>query len=46
MSDKVTKPGQNKDLGRLTYAEFCMWMGAAIHKSEGFYFRHDSKKNP
>ena len=21
-------------------------MGGAIHKSEGFYFRHDSHKNP
>lgn len=21
-------------------------MGSAIHKSEGFYFRHDSRKNP
>ena len=21
-------------------------MGSAIHQSEGFYFRHDSQKNP
>ena len=31
--------------GTLCYNDFCKWMGGAIHKSEGFYFRHDSIKN-
>jgi Ca2+-binding EF-hand superfamily protein len=33
-------------LGRLNYQDFSKWLGAAIHQSEGFYFRHDSIKNP
>ena len=32
--------------GNLCYADFSKWMGSAIHHSEGFYFRHDSIKNP
>ena len=32
--------------GRINYNDFCRWMGGAIHKSEGFLFRHDSLKNP
>ena len=32
--------------GRLGYADFSKWVGNSIHKSEGFYFRHDSIKNP
>lgn len=30
----------------LNYADFSRWMGVAIHQSEGFYFRHDSIRNP
>jgi len=26
--------------------DFSKWLGNAIHMSEGFYFRHDSIKNP
>lgn len=26
--------------------DFSKWLGNAIHMSEGFYFRHDSVKNP
>ena len=26
--------------------DFSKWLGSAIHMSEGFYFRHDSIKNP
>jgi hypothetical protein len=26
--------------------DFSRWLGNAIHMSEGFYFRHDSVKNP
>lgn len=32
--------------GRLNYADFSKWVGNSIHMSEGFYFRHDSIKNP
>jgi len=36
----------SKKQGRLSYADFSNWMGAAIHQTEGFYFRHDCIKNP
>lgn len=26
--------------------DFSKWLGNSIHQSEGFYFRHDSIKNP
>ena len=32
--------------GKLNYSDFSKWLGSAIHMSEGFYFRHDSIKNP
>ena len=32
--------------GKINYSDFSKWLGNAIHMSEGFYFRHDSKKNP
>ena len=32
--------------GRLVFTDFSKWLGSAIHMSEGFYFRHDSIKNP
>lgn len=35
-----------KKLGKLTYTDFSRWLGTSIHLSEGFYFRHDSIKNP
>jgi len=30
----------------LSYADFSKWVGNTIHSVEGFYFRHDSVKNP
>mgnify|MGYP002630732892 FL=1 len=36
----------HKKKGRLGYMDFSKWLGNAIHMSEGFYFRHDSIKNP
>jgi len=36
----------HKKRGRLSYMDFSKWLGNAIHMSEGFYFRHDSIKNP
>ena len=38
--------GGRTSKGTLNYDDFCKWMGGAIHKSEGFYFRHDSIRNP
>jgi hypothetical protein len=35
-----------KKIGKLSYTDFSRWMGTVIHQSEGFYFRHDSSKNP
>ena len=32
--------------GKLGYSDFSKWVGNSIHHSEGFYFRHDSVKNP
>lgn len=36
----------SKKEGRIGYSDFSKWLGNAIHMSEGFYFRHDSIKNP
>lgn len=36
----------HKKVGRLGYMDFSKWLGNSIHQSEGFYFRHDSIKNP
>jgi len=30
----------------INYNDFCVWLGSTIEPTEGFYFRHDSKKNP
>lgn len=32
--------------GKISYEDFSAWMGNCIHMSEGFYFRHDSIRNP
>ena len=32
--------------GQISYEDFSAWVGQSIHMSEGFYFRHDSVKNP
>mmetsp|Transcript_28218 Transcript_28218/g.21090 ORF Transcript_28218/g.21090 Transcript_28218/m.21090 type:complete len:120 (-) Transcript_28218:1368-1727(-) len=31
---------------RINYTDFSSWFGADIEPVEGFYFRHDSQKNP
>ena len=41
MADK----DRNK-VGRLCYSDFSKWLGTAIHVQQGFYFRHDSVRNP
>lgn len=40
----IDKDSQKK--GRLSYSDFSKWIGSTINQSEGFYFRHDSIKNP
>jgi hypothetical protein len=36
----------NRGDGTMNYQDFSSWVGGAIHQSEGFYFRHDSVRNP
>jgi Ca2+-binding EF-hand superfamily protein len=43
---KLINDKDHKKEGRLGYMDFSKWLGNAIHMSEGFYFRHDSIKNP
>lgn len=43
---KLITDKDSKKQGRLGYMDFSRWLGNAIHMSEGFYFRHDSIKNP
>jgi len=43
---KLIVDKDQKREGRLGYMDFSKWLGNAIHMSEGFYFRHDSIKNP
>lgn len=41
--DKLLKVKDRNGAGRIDFTDFSKWFGNAIHKSEGFYFRHDSK---
>ncbi len=43
---KIVVDKDSKKRGMLAYTDFSKWVGNAIHMSEGFYFRHDSIKNP
>lgn len=43
---KLIVDKDSKKIGRLNYSDFSRWLGSSIHQSEGFYFRHDSHKNP
>ena len=42
----LLKNRDTKRKGKLDFKDFCRWMGPAIEPCEGFYFRHDSVKNP
>jgi hypothetical protein len=35
-----------KGASKISYNAFCSWLGPSIEPTEGYYFRHDSKKNP
>lgn len=43
---KLIVDKDSKREGKISYSDFSKWMGGVIHQSEGFYFRHDSMKNP
>jgi len=43
---KLINDKDHNKVGRIAYADFSKWMGGTIHQSEGFFFRHDSIKNP
>lgn len=43
---KLMEDKASKTKGKISYYDFSKWLGSAIHMSEGFYFRHDSIKNP
>lgn len=40
---KLLKTKDRNGKGEIDFTDFSKWFGSAIHKSEGFYFRHDSK---
>ena len=40
------RSGDKHNVGKVNFTEFCRWFGAVIEPAEGFYFRHDSMKNP
>jgi len=43
---KLVMDKDSKKRGRINYQDFSRWLGSAISQVEGFYFRHDSMKNP
>ncbi len=43
---KLITDKDSKKAGRINYNDFSRWLGSSIHMSEGFFFRHDSVKNP
>lgn len=43
---KLMKDKDHLKRGKLNYGDFSKWLGSAVHMSEGFFFRHDSIKNP
>ena len=44
--NKLLKERDHNNRGRINYQDFSIWFGNSIHQSSGFYFRHDSKRNP
>jgi hypothetical protein len=43
---KLIASKDTQNFGKISYEDFSAWVGNSIHMSEGFYFRHDSVKNP
>ena len=44
--ETLLKNRDSRKYGKIDFKDFCKWMGTSIEPSEGFYFRHDSVKNP
>ena len=44
--NKLMKERDQNSKGKINYQDFSTWFGNSIHQSAGFYFRHDSKRNP
>ena len=42
----LLKLRSKSQLEKINYADFSQWVGSVIEPVEGFYFRHDSMKNP
>jgi len=42
----LLKLKSKKRQSKVNYTEFSEWLGAIIEPTEGFFFRHDSQKNP
>ena len=40
---KLLKIKDRNGEGKIDFQDFSRWFGNAIHKLDGFYFRHDSK---
>lgn len=43
---KLMTDKDSKHVGKIGYTDFSRWLGGCIHQTSGFYFRHDSIKNP
>lgn len=43
---KLIVERDSKKQGTINYEDFSAWFGNSIHQSAGFYFRHDSVRNP
>lgn len=43
---KLIESKDHFNRGKISYEDFSAWVGNSIHMSEGFYFRHDSTRNP
>lgn len=43
---KLLKIKDRNGKGEIDFSDFSKWFGSAIHNLQGFYFRHDSKRNP
>ena len=46
MKIMIDKSSKKDGSGQINYSDFSKWLGNSIHVTEGFYFRHDSKRNP
>lgn len=43
---KLIEEKDSNHKGNINYSDFSSWLGTTIYMAEGFFFRHDSVKNP